>query len=94
MGRDSSGAPVVKVANRVWAEQSTPAAPAFRRPRQCWEFKGWPGLRRSSYLKATAMMVVTDRNALGCTQHLFPSMLLVEIKGRDTFRVHSHWRLP
>lgn len=29
-------------------------------------------------------MITTDRNALGCTQHLFPSTLLVEIKVRDT----------
>lgn len=83
--RDSSGVPAVKMANRTWAEQSTPATPAFRRLRQkeCWEFKGWPGLPRTSYLKATAIMITTDRSALGCTQHLFPSTLLVEIKGRD-----------
>lgn len=78
MDRDSSGVPVVKVANRMWAEQSTPATPAFRRLRQKegWEFKGWPGLRRSSYLKATAIMIMTDRKRFGLyttslSQHAF-----------------------
>lgn len=33
MDRDSSGVPIVKVANRACAELSTPATPGFRRLR-------------------------------------------------------------
>lgn len=45
-----------------------------------WGFKGWSGLHRNPCLKTTIMMM-TDRNTFGGTQHLCPGTVLAEVKG-------------
>jgi hypothetical protein len=75
------------MSDRKWAYQGTLAIPALRRLRQkdCWEFKSWPGLYRSPYLKRTAM-IMTSKN-IRCTRYLFLRMVSAETKGTDTMKV-------